>query len=80
MTCLEFFKDNSEKIKYNCVTLFNQIYVDGKIPEQQKHAVILCVPKTNGTIAPADCRPITLLNSNYNIMARMMASDPDQYS
>ena len=40
---------------------------------QQKHGVIVCLPKSSDPTTPADFRPITLFNTDYKIMARIIA-------
>jgi len=51
-----------------------QMFLDKKVPAQQKHGVIVCLPaQVNDPTTPADFRPIALLNTDYKIMARMIA-------
>jgi hypothetical protein len=66
--CLQVFKVSWNEDKNESVDLFNQMYMDGKITEQ-KYGAIVCVPKANGPIAPAEYRPIMLLNTYYKILA-----------
>jgi len=44
----------------------------GNISQQQKRGVIIYLPKRKGT-NQEDYRPITLLNSDYNILTRVIA-------
>ena len=55
------------------VEIFNQIFWDGHITPRQKQGEILCLPKRRGTNEPRDLRPITLLNTDYKILARIIA-------
>ena len=41
---------------------FSQMYLDGRVMEQQKHGIVVCISKTDIPTTPADFRPITLLN------------------
>ena len=41
---------------------------------QQKHGVISCLPKSSDPTTPADFRPITLLNTDYKIMVRVIVN------
>jgi len=47
--------------------------MERKISAQQKHGVIVCLPKSSDPTTPADFRPITLLNTDCKIMARIIA-------
>ena len=73
-TCLEFIKRNWDTMKEDMFALFNKMYRNGKVLEQQKHSTVVCIPKTHGPSTPADYRPITLLNTDYKILARSIAN------
>jgi hypothetical protein len=72
--CLEFFKLSWVTIKDDMLALFNQIYRDDKILDQQKRGTVVCVPKTHGPSIPADYRPITLRNTEYISLSRIIAN------
>ena len=50
-----------------------EIFWDGLITRRQKQGVIISLPKKRGTNEPSDLRRITLLNTNYKILARIFA-------
>ena len=62
---MDFFKKNWNIIKGDMLIMFNQMYSTGSIREQQKHVIVVCIPKTTATKTPADYGPITLLNTDY---------------
>ena len=72
--CMDFFKKNWSTIKDDMLLMFNQMYSTGTKREQQKHGIVVCIPKTTAPKTPADYRPITLLNTDYKILARIVAS------
>ena len=72
--CMAFFKKNWSTIMDDMLLMFNHLYSTGNIREQQKHGVVVCIPKTTAPKTPADYRPITLLNTDYKILARIVAS------
>jgi len=43
------------------------------ISQQPKQGVIICLPKVHGDHTPEDYRPITLLKSDYKILAGIIA-------
>jgi hypothetical protein len=69
--CLEFFKFNWDNIRYNMQAIFNWMFLDGLITEQQKHGNVLSVPQNDIPTTTAECRQITLLNTEYKILARI---------
>jgi len=40
---------------------------------RQQHGIIVSLPKNNGDITPDGYSPITLMNTDYKILARIMA-------
>jgi hypothetical protein len=73
---MDFFKKNWTIIKDDMLITFNQMYSTGNIREQQKHGIVVCIPKTTPPPpkTPADYRPITLLGTYYKILGRTVAS------
>jgi hypothetical protein len=55
------------------LALFSQMYIDGKIREQ-KHGLVVCIPKNTAPTKPVEYRPNTLLNTNYKILAHIIAN------
>jgi hypothetical protein len=53
------------------LALFNQMYVDVRIMDIQKHGKVVSIHKTDVPITPADYKPITWLNTEYKIPARI---------
>ena len=68
-----FFQVNWEVMKDDLRKLFSEMFLDRKLTAQQKHGVIVLCPKNTSPVVPADYRPITLLNNDYKIMARIIA-------
>jgi hypothetical protein len=68
----EFYKQIWEITKEEMVEIFNQIFWDGLITPPQKQCVIISLPKKRGTNEPGDLRPITILNTDYKILARIV--------
>jgi hypothetical protein len=59
-------------MKEDMVELFNQMLTERKLTELQKRGARVCIPKSDKAVAPEDFRPITLLNSDYKILARIL--------
>jgi hypothetical protein len=68
----DFFKTNLDGLKEEMLEIFNQMLVEQKLRELQKIGVIVCIPKSSKAVAPNDFRPITLLNSDYKILSRIV--------
>ena len=71
---LEFYKANWATIKDDMGELMNQMFIERKVSPQQKHGVIVCLPKICEPTTLADFRPITLLNTDYKMMARIIVN------
>jgi hypothetical protein len=50
----------------------NQMNMEKAISTQQKHGVIICLPKNSESQRPTDFRPITHLNVDYKVLARIL--------
>jgi len=70
---LEFYKANWETMLGDIRDMMNQIFLERKVSVQQNHGVIVCLPKSSDPTTPAVFRPITLLNTDYKILARIIA-------
>jgi hypothetical protein len=51
----------------------NKTFTQSNIHTQQKHGIIVCLPKYNGAQKPEIYQPFTLLNTDYKILARILA-------
>jgi hypothetical protein len=71
---LEFFKAVWEEVEGDMRLLFNHMFGDRHLSRQQKQGVIVCVPKNGRPRIPEDYRPIALLNTDYKILARLIAA------
>jgi hypothetical protein len=70
--CRAFFTEAWEELK-DWVELFSDMFERGRLLDQQKNGAILCIPKTRSPTGPREYRPITLLNTDYKIFARILA-------
>jgi hypothetical protein len=64
---------NWEVMEEDLLKLFREMFFDRKLTAQQKHGVIVLIPKTSKPMTPAEYRPITSLNNDHKIMARLIA-------
>lgn len=71
--CLEFFKLTGRLSRIICWP-YSKMYLGGRIMEQQKYDIVVCIPKTDISTSTADYRPITLLNTGYAILARIIVN------
>ena len=69
----EYYLRNWEVIKADMCDIFNQMFFEHCTTSNQKHGIIICMPKKHRNISPKNYRPITLLNSDYKCIARIMA-------
>jgi hypothetical protein len=67
--CLDFFKVDWDNIKDGMQAIFNRMYLDGRIMEQQTHGIVVRITRPNLSITPADYEPITWLNTDYKTQA-----------
>jgi len=72
--CLEFFGTAWDVIKHELLTIMNHMYIGGNTSVRQRQGLIVCLPKTPHPKNFDDYRPLTLLNTDYKIMARIIAN------
>ena len=71
---LEFYTTNWKIIKEDIVEILNQMFLQRCIALQQKHGIIICLPESNAVQTPEGYRAIALLNSDYKLLARILAN------
>jgi hypothetical protein len=70
---LEFFKATWGVLKGDMLELFTQMFEGNELSGQQKRRVIVCIPKRAKPTHPTHFRPIMLKNTDYKIVARIVA-------
>jgi len=71
----KFFKKRWETIKDDLLEIASQMYIDGMISDNQKHGLIVCVPKKLRPTRPeVFFRHLTLLNADLKLMSRILAN------
>jgi hypothetical protein len=60
------------------LTIVNNMFIDGVITPSQTHGVIVYVPKTQGPIKIGDYRPLTLMNSDIELLTLILANGCDR--
>jgi hypothetical protein len=51
----------------------NKMYIHKSVTRHQHHGIIVSLPKDKGDITPTGYRPITLMNTDYKLLTRIMA-------
>ena len=69
----EFYERNWTLVQDELRDVLNQMSWDGKITSKQKHGIIICLQKPRGNPTPTGYHPITLFNSDYKLLASMVA-------
>lgn len=71
---LEFFRTAWDVIKRELLQIMNHIHIDGRTSARQWQGLIVCLPKTPHPKNVDDYRSLTLLNSGYIILSRIVAN------
>jgi hypothetical protein len=71
---LGFCKTYSGVIKDDLLPLYNQMFQEAKITAVQKTGLVMCLPMKESSIEAGEYRPITLLNTDYKLLARILAN------
>jgi exonuclease III len=69
----EFYKRLWDIIKHDLLTIIQQMHTEHLITTQQKHGILVCLPKTTTPERPGDYRALTLLNADFKLLARILA-------
>jgi hypothetical protein len=70
---LGFYKATWAVIRGDLGSILNYMFFEGTITAQQKQGIIMCLPKAKSMLTPEERRPITLLNTDYKILTRIIA-------
>jgi hypothetical protein len=70
----EFFKSTWEVTSADLLQIMNTMYLEATITETHKRGVIVCIPKTPTPTTPNEYRHLTLLNTDYKILARLISN------
>jgi hypothetical protein len=60
-------------IREDMLGVMNQMYIHKSMTRRQQHGIIVSLPKDKGDITPTGYCPITLMNTDYKLLARIMA-------
>jgi hypothetical protein len=69
----DFYKENWETVKDDLCDVLNQVMLHETTETRRNQGIIVCLPKPDGTQTPEGYRPITLLNTDYKILTRIIA-------
>jgi hypothetical protein len=70
---LEFFSANWDTISSEVLQLLNHMFLQKHLSSRQKHGIVVCLPKSSNPHTPNDYRPISLLTTDYKLLARVLA-------
>jgi len=71
---LEFYKVQWDVIKTELLQIVNNMFTNGPILARQVQGQIVCIPEKSQPERIGDYRPLTLLNADYKILARIIAN------
>jgi len=69
----EFYKYMWENCNEDLLDVLNNIYIEGEASTGQKHGHIVRLPKVNNPVSPEHYRPLTILNTDYKLLIRILA-------
>ena len=70
---LEFYTANWETVREELLILLNYMFLNKHISPRQKHGILACLPKSTNPSTLDDYRPISLLTTEYKLLARILA-------
>ena len=69
----EFFLHLWDTIRDDMLQVLNHMNLNKSTTRRQQHGIIFSLPKNNGVFTPAGYRSISLMNTDYKLLARIMA-------
>ena len=66
-------RPTGETVRSELLLLLNHMFLDIHISRRQKHRIIVCLPKSTSPRTLEDYRPISLLTTEYKLLARILA-------
>ena len=70
----EFYKRFWNTIGNDLMQMFDEIHASGCLSDTQSEALIKCLPKKGDLLEMANWRPVSLLNTDYKILAKALAN------
>jgi hypothetical protein len=70
---LEFYTANWKMVREELLQLLNHMFLNKHISPRQKHGILVCLPKSTNPRTLDDYRPISLLTTEYKLLARILA-------
>jgi hypothetical protein len=71
--CFEFYFTSWTSIQAQLKQLLNEMFLKKHIIAQKKRGILICLPKTQSSSTPDSYRTISLINTEYKLLARVMA-------
>jgi hypothetical protein len=70
----EFYVTFWDDITTELLELINTMYAGPSIQDSQKHGLIVCLPKRGKAARIEEFRPLTILNTDLKLLARVIAN------
>lgn len=70
---MNFLKSCWDVVKSDLMLVFNEFHERGNINMSMNSTFIALIPKKEGLLAPKDFRPISLINSVYKIILKVLS-------
>ena len=69
----DFYVRMWDTIREDMLNVMNQMFIHKDMTRRQQHGIIVNIPKDTEDITPDGYRPISLMNTDYKLLARIMA-------
>ena len=69
-----FYKDWKDILTQPLLTVLNYWFKQAKIPEDFNNCTIIMLKKNGNSTNPLDYRPISLLNTDYKLLNKLLAN------